>query len=140
MNNVNTFTAEDESQIKKMAMCGKSCSDIARKFHVTKGFIYRWLKENNIKRGECKNTETLYTQRESCSGCGYRGYRGGCDYILITGKCRGCPADGCTQYTPEAEVKRKFKSREADEDVLPIPEDDMTDEELIKYVHEKETV
>ena len=49
---------------------------------------------------------------EKCSTCYYCDkLHGICDYILITGKRRGCPVDDCKRYLPAKEntsdIKRK---------------------------------
>lgn len=41
-------------------------------------------------------------------GCAYRAREGMCDYILITGRPRGCDIKGCKKYV--AGPKKKSKS------------------------------
>ena len=47
---------------------------------------------------------------ENCRGCAYSLELAGsiaCQYILITGKCRGCPADNCNKRKPELTREEK---------------------------------
>ena len=121
-----------------MAKDGRSYTDIARSVNATKSMIRCWIARNGIVkppsvRQKDDDTKTLYIQRDSCAGCGYRGYTGGCNYILVEGRRRDCPADNCDKYIP----KERLKRRSAEEDVNEDKE--MTDEELIEYVNERET-
>lgn len=43
---------------------------------------------------KCKHKDCFY-RRVDCSGPA-----SSCNYLLITGEPRGCPADACTRYKP----------------------------------------
>ena len=51
---------------------------------------------------------------EKCSTCYYCDkLHGICDYILITGKRRGCPVDDCDKYVSVKEVGKDKKRKDA---------------------------
>lgn len=136
MNRAHEFTPAEEKKIREMADKGKSYTDIARATNSTKETVRYWLMQRGIRKAPCKKTDdnkNVFIQRASCSGCGYRGYIGGCNYILIEGQRRGCPADNCDKYIPKEQLKRRSVEEEEVEDK------EMTDEELIEYVNEQET-
>ena len=51
----------------------------------------------------------------NCKGCIYRDSQGDrtCDYLLITGKIRGCSAEECNHYEPAFTGSQKRAQRVA---------------------------
>lgn len=50
---------------------------------------------------KCKHKDCFY-RRTNCSGDA-----SSCNYMLLTGEPRGCPADACTQYKPRGKREPK---------------------------------
>lgn len=49
------------------------------------------------------------SKAKGCTGCGFRAARGAiqCEYCLLTGKPRGCPAGaGCNKWQAPAQVDK----------------------------------
>lgn len=86
---------------------GNTDQQIADIMGVPKSRVDKWKRTRNAeKRGR------------KCKTCMYRNNDnrfGNCNYILITGHRRGCPADQCDKYEPGTPKRMYFSGGEADE-------------------------
>lgn len=101
----------DADRLKELVSEGKNNLEIAEELNVYVGTVISWLKEQGIptnrtaeiRRMKEKTKEEAENgpnaDRHLCETCKFRAEKGkGCDYIIITGKQRGCDPGECNVY------------------------------------------
>lgn len=85
------LTEEQTEKIAELANKGYRQCDIARELNLSANMVRYWF----AKSRDAENTVIKATKK--CGTCKYRS-RICCEYILVTGKKRGCSPYGCDKY------------------------------------------
>lgn len=85
---------EPRSPGRKQKYCGEDCRQEAQRANARKR-----AKKSNPKRPKQAVYNTPFGSRCTHDDCAYKGKSvKTCDFMLLTGERRGCPADDCTRY------------------------------------------
>ena len=106
-----TIDDYDADRLKELVSEGKNNHEIAEELQVAVGTVMKWLKEQGIptnrrteihrikEKAKEKAENGPNADRHLCETCKFRAEKGkGCDYIIITGKQRGCDPGECNVY------------------------------------------
>lgn len=96
-------TVCDIDLLEKLVAEQKTDKEIAELMGVRERLIRAWIDRHGLTGRRWKNRKQEQkgpnADRHLCRKCRYRHEGGrGCDYILITGKERGCLAEECNMY------------------------------------------
>ena len=106
---------ERKNQIMEELKKGLSNKEISEKLNIHYATVCTYVRE--IREEDPNQPKTDNTDRHLCKTCCFRGNlnsscRNRCDFIVIVGHSRGCPASKCTVYKrgPRATYKGKAGS------------------------------
>ena len=92
-------TAQKKELVEQGLASGKSLKQIAAETGIHLSSVYNYAKQIPIKPAK----KSINENRELCKKCKFRNKNGsGCNYIVMTGKERGCDVENCDKYEGSA--------------------------------------
>lgn len=134
------LSEETVAEIIKRKQSGESSRQIAKEIGTSEQNVNYWFKKFNNQKVAVGSG--MFNNRRRCSTCRYQGYRGTCDYLLKTGKRRGCSADACTVYEERKGKRDKSKAMtvKRGERITDVPESEYDESDFERLAYSQEII
>lgn len=102
---------EQVAQMTTLYQSGVALVDIGKQYGISEANVVYWLTKNGayIPTKGSAHSEPQRRVKAKCRNCKYGDHRGFCNYLVQTGKRRGCLPTECDKY-----VKCKGKTKSND--------------------------
>lgn len=104
---MSVYDSIDPEQYRKLKDMKLQNKDIAEAMGIPQRRLEQWVWRQKAK----KSQKTVANKPRRCKECVYRSpdmiRQGNCSYMDLTGKMRGCPAEGCTKFEKGPRKERK---------------------------------